>query len=441
MDVGITGNPLTTTQVGQYGGAGGFDPKLVVQGEIAAGTAIYFYIDGVQAQCALPGGLWQTSHPFSSGDVTELDLKVGEAVTTTPTPTNTATRTVTPSTTPTASNTPTPSRTATRTATPSTTPTASVTPAASNTPMLSDTPTPSRTPTASSTPTRTLTPSTTPTASVTPTASTTPMASTTPTATSTPLPGLRIFSGHVYQGVHGEYSLPLAGACILLYGSDDPHVVPGTWLASRTTGSDGRFEIATSSVYFCYNLIEDNPPGYYSVGAAPGAGAIGKGRDWLQYLDVRPGVHGGNAFFDLPEVVETPTPTCSPTPSITPTPTETPMSFGTIDGVIWEDANRNAALDLQERGFGAVTVALYYGGVPYLSTTTNGNGFFGFVELPYGDYEIQVTDRNGVLTEYKLTTPGGPISLRLTAEQRAVVVLFGYSLPFDHGLYLPLVYR
>jgi len=97
--------------VGLYGGAGGLDPKLVVQGDIADGTAIYFYINGVQAQCAVPGGSWQASYPFVTGDKTELDLIVGEAGTYTPTPTSTATYTPTPTVDGTVTNTPTPTST------------------------------------------------------------------------------------------------------------------------------------------------------------------------------------------------------------------------------------------------------------------------------------------------------------------------------------------
>jgi len=74
VQTGVSGNPITVTQAGQYGGPGGFDPKLVVQGQVANGTPIEFYVDGVRAQCAVPGGTWQESYPFSSGAVTELDL-------------------------------------------------------------------------------------------------------------------------------------------------------------------------------------------------------------------------------------------------------------------------------------------------------------------------------------------------------------------------------
>jgi hypothetical protein len=108
---GVSGNPIAVSPAGQYGGAGAFDPKLIVQGTITDGTAITFYVDGVAAQCAEPNGVWLDSYPFKSGAVTQLNLRV-EVATPTPTPTPTSTSTYTPTSTPTATptNTPTPRR-------------------------------------------------------------------------------------------------------------------------------------------------------------------------------------------------------------------------------------------------------------------------------------------------------------------------------------------
>jgi len=81
-----------------YGGPGGFDPKLVVQGTIADGTPLEFYVDGVRAQCAQPGGAWSDTFPFAAGGITELNLRVlGPTPTETPTNTPTSTPTSTPS--------------------------------------------------------------------------------------------------------------------------------------------------------------------------------------------------------------------------------------------------------------------------------------------------------------------------------------------------------
>jgi len=78
---GIEGNPITATEAGKYGGPGGFDPKLVVQGDITDGTKLTFYVNNVTAQCydVQAGGEWLDSYPFKSGDITILNLKVGEA--------------------------------------------------------------------------------------------------------------------------------------------------------------------------------------------------------------------------------------------------------------------------------------------------------------------------------------------------------------------------
>lgn len=47
---GLQGNPLTTTQSGYYGQAGSTGSKLIVQGDIAEGTRIYIYVNGMLNQ-------------------------------------------------------------------------------------------------------------------------------------------------------------------------------------------------------------------------------------------------------------------------------------------------------------------------------------------------------------------------------------------------------
>ena len=92
---GVSGNPIAASPAGQYGGPGAFDPKLIAQGSITDGTTITFYVDGFAAQCAEPNGAWLDSYPFKSGVVTQLNLRV-EVATSTSTPTATATETATP---------------------------------------------------------------------------------------------------------------------------------------------------------------------------------------------------------------------------------------------------------------------------------------------------------------------------------------------------------
>jgi len=48
-----------------------------VQGSIEDDTPLEFYVGGVRAQCAEPGGTWLDSYPFKSGSITELNLRVG----------------------------------------------------------------------------------------------------------------------------------------------------------------------------------------------------------------------------------------------------------------------------------------------------------------------------------------------------------------------------
>jgi hypothetical protein len=79
--IGIPGNPITTTEVGKYSGPSGNDIKLAVQGKLTDGSPIEFYVNGVKAECAVPGGPWQSSFPFQSRAVMELKLRVGQGAT------------------------------------------------------------------------------------------------------------------------------------------------------------------------------------------------------------------------------------------------------------------------------------------------------------------------------------------------------------------------
>ena len=87
----ITGNPLQVSTAGTYGGAAVFDEKLVVQGTLSAGAAISFYVNGLLAECAAPGGAWQSSWPFEPGGVTELNLRAFSTEQPTAAPSPTAT--------------------------------------------------------------------------------------------------------------------------------------------------------------------------------------------------------------------------------------------------------------------------------------------------------------------------------------------------------------
>lgn len=182
------GNPRTTIQQGKYGGPDPSDQpsRLWVQGDISGGAAISFYVNGVQAQCATPGGGWGWTYPYTSGVTTQLNLRTATGLippTYTPTGTPTKTPTVTPTATKTGSPTPTRTRTLTPTITqtrpPTNTPTRTLTPTKTSTPGPTDTPT--VTPSATPTGTPTATPEDTPTATSTATPTEAPTA--TPTVT------------------------------------------------------------------------------------------------------------------------------------------------------------------------------------------------------------------------------------------------------------------
>jgi hypothetical protein len=61
----IGNNPIVTTVEGEYGSPGPLEPKLIVQGNIAEGAVLSFYVDGVQTD--------QTAE-WHSGEVTELSV-------------------------------------------------------------------------------------------------------------------------------------------------------------------------------------------------------------------------------------------------------------------------------------------------------------------------------------------------------------------------------
>ena len=235
---GVDGNPITVTVAGRYGGPGGFDPKLVVQGQIANGTPIYFYVNGAPAECAVPAGPWHASYPFNSGAVTELNLRVLSPTTTsTPSPTFTSTGTPTETTTPTGTST----ATETSTATPTATPTETGTPTATWTVTTTCTPTTppaiTATATATATPTHTPTITQTPTATLTRTPTLTPWPTWTPTQTAYPSP---VYPSLEWVNFYGD--IRLADGSVVNYGTVvDAYDPDGVRCGSYFVTTPGRY--------------------------------------------------------------------------------------------------------------------------------------------------------------------------------------------------------
>jgi len=67
VQTGIGNNPIVTTFEGEYGSAEPLEPKLIVQGEIAEGAILTFYVNGVSTG---------KTAEWHSGEVTELNLTV-----------------------------------------------------------------------------------------------------------------------------------------------------------------------------------------------------------------------------------------------------------------------------------------------------------------------------------------------------------------------------
>jgi hypothetical protein len=65
VQTGVNNNPVVTTVEGQYGSSNPLEPKLIVQGNVAEGTILSFYVNGVRAD--------QTAE-WHSGEVTQLDV-------------------------------------------------------------------------------------------------------------------------------------------------------------------------------------------------------------------------------------------------------------------------------------------------------------------------------------------------------------------------------
>jgi hypothetical protein len=93
-------------------------------------------------------------------------------------------------------------------------------------------------------------------------------------------------------------------------------------------------------------------------------------------------------------------------------PGGTPGGIGSISGHVVIDANGNGIADLGEIGFGGATVALDNGGGYRLTTTTDGNGVFGFSSLTDATWNLILYVPPGFVTTgpaavYGISTAGG----------------------------------
>ena len=76
-----------------------------------------------------------------------------------------------------------------------------------------------------------------------------------------------------------------------------------------------------------------------------------------------------------------------------------------VTGALWEDADKNGAIDTGEVGLSGVTIELLNASLTVVATTTTlANGTYSFVGIPSGTpYYVRITDNDGVLTGYTAT--------------------------------------
>ncbi len=126
-----------------------------------------------------------------------------------------------------------------------------------------------------------------------------------------------------------------------------------------------------------------------------------------------------------------------------------PTGSGTIAGVVWTDADRDAIYDAEEASLGGIKVSLYEddngnGAVDAEdaligSLSSDGAGGFRFDSLPGGNYVVDIdtsdtdlpNDSNG--NRYILSTQNDPEQVALTAGETRADLEFGFAPPGTIG--------
>ena len=112
------------------------------------------------------------------------------------------------------------------------------------------------------------------------------------------------FQGRVYEGdvgVEPPHSRPLEGVTVSVYGANNPHPDPGTFIRSTTTNSEGWYGLPVyddDGSFEFYHLRETDPAGYVSVGATTVDGTV-RTDNWIEYVIPLEGkALTGNKFWD-----------------------------------------------------------------------------------------------------------------------------------------------
>lgn len=97
-------------------------------------------------------------------------------------------------------------------------------------------------------------------------------------------------------------------------------------------------------------------------------------------------------------------------------------------GVIYIDTNGNGIQEAGEIGLQGVSLDIVDTNNSIIASTTSQNaGEYLFTQLSAGDYQIIVTDTNGILSNALLTTANMPFSLNLSENDSQVGIAFGYQ--------------
>ena len=112
------------------------------------------------------------------------------------------------------------------------------------------------------------------------------------------------FSGYVYEGDYGATDVPLGDVLVSLFVSND-QTEKGVLVAETFTDESGYFLLKPDQVADYYNIVENDPDSYYSVGANTADGSI-VGANWIQYTDVSALNTSVNNFWDKTERVYLP---------------------------------------------------------------------------------------------------------------------------------------
>lgn len=164
----------------------------------------------------------------------------------------------------------------------------------------------------------------------------------------------------------------IEGVTVELAGTD----VDGNSVAlTTTTDANGDYAF-TGLVAGTYTVTEIQPDGYLDGADVVGSqGGIDTVND--EFSEIVLGVGVDAVDYDFVETL--------------PAPEPVPAPLGTIDGVVWQDADSNGQYNGAETPVQGVVIRLVDSNSNVVATTTTDpNGEYSFIDLPVGEYTVQL---------------------------------------------------